>query len=83
MMASTHSVQIDMTSYHPSSATATGVESLQNDLDDPSNSNQEFSLSPTDGGKDAWLCLCACFMLEALIWGEFPSISEAFKTNSL
>ncbi|KFY85467.1 hypothetical protein V498_07708, partial [Pseudogymnoascus sp. VKM F-4517 (FW-2822)] len=33
-MASTHSVQIDMTSYHPSSATATGVESLQTDLDD-------------------------------------------------
>ncbi|KFY50125.1 hypothetical protein V496_09576 [Pseudogymnoascus sp. VKM F-4515 (FW-2607)] len=77
-MASTHSVQIDMTSYHPSSATATGVESLQNDLDDPSNSNQEFSLSPTDGGKDAWLCLCACFMLEALIWG-FPSCYGVFQ----
>ncbi|KAL5351288.1 hypothetical protein ACLOAV_003140 [Pseudogymnoascus australis] len=77
-MASTHSVQIDMTSYHPSSATATGVESLQTDLDDPSNSNQGFSLSPTDGGKDAWLCLFACFMLEALIWG-FPSCYGGFQ----
>jgi hypothetical protein len=32
--------------------------------------DEGFSLPPTDGGKDAWLCLFACFMLEALIWGE-------------
>jgi hypothetical protein len=30
---------------------------------------QEFPLPPTDGYKDAWLCLFSCFMLEALIWG--------------
>ncbi|KAH7063952.1 hypothetical protein BKA63DRAFT_572397 [Paraphoma chrysanthemicola] len=33
---------------------------------------QEFPLPPTDGYKDAWLCLISCFMLEALIWG-FPA----------
>lgn len=75
-MASSHNVQVDMTSYPLS-------EPLENDLDDPSNSNEGFSLSPTDGGKDAWLCLFACFMLEALIWGAFPCLSEVFKTNSL
>lgn len=28
------------------------------------------SLPRVDGGKDAWLFLAACFMLEALIWGK-------------
>jgi hypothetical protein len=32
--------------------------------------NNGFSLPPADGGKDAWLCLMSCFMLEALIWGK-------------
>ncbi|KXX76446.1 Monocarboxylate transporter 10 [Madurella mycetomatis] len=27
------------------------------------------SLPPVDGGKDAWLFLAACFMIEALVWG--------------
>jgi hypothetical protein len=31
---------------------------------------QEFSLPPVDGGKDAWLFLAACFVVEALVWGE-------------
>jgi hypothetical protein len=31
--------------------------------------NDGFSLPPTDGGKHAWLMLFSCFMLEALIWG--------------
>ena len=30
---------------------------------------QEFSLPPVDGGKDAWLFLAGCFMIEALVWG--------------
>lgn len=30
---------------------------------------QEFSLPRADGGKDAWLVLFACFVLEALVWG--------------
>lgn len=29
----------------------------------------EFSLPPVDSGKDAWLFLAACFVMEALIWG--------------
>jgi hypothetical protein len=30
----------------------------------------EFSLPPADGGKDAWLFLAACFIVEALVWGK-------------
>jgi len=28
------------------------------------------ALPPVDGGKDAWLFLAACFVVEALIWGR-------------
>lgn len=31
---------------------------------------EEFSLPKTDGGWRAWTFLFACFMLEALVWGE-------------
>ncbi|KAI1321257.1 MFS general substrate transporter [Xylariaceae sp. FL0255] len=31
--------------------------------------NPEFSLPPVDGGKDAWLFLAACFVVDALMWG--------------
>jgi hypothetical protein len=30
---------------------------------------QKFSLPQADGGKDAWLFLAACFVVEALVWG--------------
>jgi hypothetical protein len=85
-MASNHSTQVEMTSYpqHTSSATATDIEYLRHDADQPANSEDGFSLPPTDGGKDAWLCLFACFMLEAMIWG-FPScygvFQEYYSTN--
>ncbi|KAI0405378.1 major facilitator superfamily domain-containing protein [Xylaria palmicola] len=29
----------------------------------------EFSLPPVDSGKEAWLFLAACFVVDALIWG--------------
>ena len=28
------------------------------------------ALSPTDSGRDAWLVLTACTVMEALVWGE-------------
>jgi hypothetical protein len=33
--------------------------------------SQTRQLPPVDGGKDAWLFLTACFIIEALVWGEF------------
>jgi hypothetical protein len=67
-MASSNSTDVELSSYAQQSPTTASqdIEPLHNDA----NSNEGFSLPPTDGGKDAWLCLLACFMLEALIWGE-------------
>lgn len=40
------------------------------DDESPPDGTTEFSLPPVDRGKDAWLFLAACFVLEALVWGE-------------
>ncbi len=37
------------------------------------------SLPPTDGGKDAWLVLTGCTILEALVWGESRSTKQHNK----
>lgn len=70
-MTTTYNAQIELNSYaqQPLAATLTDVEQLPNDATNPSDPNEGFSLPPTDGGKNAWLCLISCFMLEALIWG--------------
>lgn len=51
----------------------------QNSHDEPLNdayfqqndhaTQQQRQLPRADGGKDAWLFLAACFMIEGLIWG--------------
>lgn len=41
---------------------------------------QEFSLSPVDGGRDAWLFLAAAFMVETLVWG-FPFAYGVFQEH--
>ena len=38
------------------------------------------SLPPVDGGKDAWLFLAACFMIEGLVWGMSPQMPPC-QTN--
>ena len=44
------------------------------------NSRREGSALPrADGGKDAWLALALCFVLEALVWG-FPIAFGVFQT---
>ncbi|KAF7557278.1 hypothetical protein G7Z17_g819 [Cylindrodendrum hubeiense] len=45
------------------------------DFHDP---EQEFSLPPVDGGKQAWCFLAACFCVDALIWG-FPLTFGVFQ----
>jgi hypothetical protein len=48
-------------------------------------------LPRADGGKDAWLFLAACFLMEALVWGfpftfglfqEFYSTHPPFSSSS-
>ncbi|KAL1962243.1 hypothetical protein VTN77DRAFT_9899 [Rasamsonia byssochlamydoides] len=52
--------------------------------------NQQPQLPPRDGGRDAWLFLGACFMIEALVWGfafafgifqDYYSTHEPFKQS--
>ena len=45
------------------------LSALSNDEERSIRAGGHFSLPPTDRGKDAWLVLAACSMLEALIWG--------------
>ncbi|KAH8812619.1 putative MFS monocarboxylate transporter [Xylogone sp. PMI_703] len=40
---------------------------MRSDEDSP-HIQQEFSLPPTDGGKDAWLMLAGCCVLDGLVW---------------
>lgn len=47
-----------------------GRQHLSPSYEDNHHHNQE--LPPVDGGKDAWLFLAACFLIEALIWGISP-----------
>jgi hypothetical protein len=35
---------------------------------------EQVSLPKADGGKEAWLFLCGCFTIEALVWGR-PELS--------
>lgn len=42
---------------------------------------QDQQLPPMDGGKDAWLFLAACFMIEALIWGTPLHTINHFPAN--
>lgn len=41
-------------------------------------------IPPADGGKEAWLFLAACFIMEAVIWGfpfTFGLFQEYFSTH--
>jgi hypothetical protein len=45
------------------------------------NAHGHHSLPPADRGKEAYLFLASCFMLEALIWGT-PRYHQIIQTNS-
>ncbi|KAF2180501.1 MFS general substrate transporter [Zopfia rhizophila CBS 207.26] len=67
-------IELNPRTYHPSSTESQHhhepIEAIE--------SGEGFFLPPADGGKDAWLFLLACFMLEALIWG-FPASYGVFQ----
>ncbi|KAH6611902.1 major facilitator superfamily domain-containing protein [Boeremia exigua] len=79
-MASNHSTDIEFPppAQNVSVATFTDLELLPRGTGTLSESEEGHSLPPTDGGKDAWLFLFSCFMLEAMIWG-FPSTYGIFQ----
>jgi hypothetical protein len=64
-----------------SAATLADIELLPQGTGARSEDLQTHSLPPTDGGKDAWLYLFSCFMLEAMIWGERKAYPHSNITN--
>jgi hypothetical protein len=80
-------IEIELTSRTPHSSTADIQPHHSGSIDsvEANNSNETnagFSLPPTDGGKDAWLFLLSCFMMEALIWGMRFLDAETHKTSA-
>ncbi|KAL6800890.1 major facilitator superfamily domain-containing protein [Trichoderma sp. SZMC 28013] len=57
---------------------------ISGDDENPPSGAAEFSLPPVDRGKDAWLFLAACFVLEALVWGfpfSFGVFQDYYRTH--
>ena len=71
-MASTTAIELEHSSGFTSNQTILQSlpESERQSEDDHEITCTEFSLPQADGGKDAWMFLAACFMLETLVWGE-------------
>lgn len=57
----------DTPGYTPST---TARETSPEESCEESNEIEAQSLPPVDSGKDAWLFLVACFMIECLVWGK-------------
>ena len=83
VMTSHISTDIEMTpqTQNASAATLADVELLPQGTGSHPEDHQTHSLPPTDGGKDAWLFLLSCFMLEAMIWGERKTNPHSSITN--
>lgn len=75
MSSERRGAEIELDSYsEPPLSSANTIAELEGN-GNVSDDNAEFSLPPTDVGKDAWLFLLACFMLEGLIWGSYSDKS--------
>jgi hypothetical protein len=57
---------IELQSFDHSPRTASPERRVE---DGDADGHEMPSLPPVDRGKDAWLFLAACFMIEALVWG--------------
>jgi hypothetical protein len=53
----------------PSAATAAADTHASSHTHDDGEQHISFTLPRADGGKDAWLVLASCFVLEATVWG--------------
>lgn len=53
-------------------ASTNDPRSIEDNGDRVSSNPNDSSLPAVDGGKDAWLFLAACFIVEALVWGKNP-----------
>ena len=82
-MAPDHTAHVELALRPQHDFSPHDIELLRNDPNTASEHDQGFCLPPTDGGKDAWLFLFACFMLEALIWGTLGNPALENGPNQL
>ncbi|KAI9697363.1 MAG: hypothetical protein M1820_007869 [Bogoriella megaspora] len=73
----TNTAEVTTSTNHTRQPTSTRIDQGA-DPESPTEGTNEFSLPPVDGGKDAWLFLAACFVLEGTVWG-FPSVYGVFQ----
>jgi hypothetical protein len=45
-------------------------------------SHHGFSLPPADTGKEAWYFLATCFLVEAVVWGEYRSEQQLSESRA-
>ncbi len=43
------------------------------------NEHEMASLPQVDGGRDAWLFLAACFVIEGLVWGVYTTYRHLLR----
>ena len=55
------------------------LPSVEYNKEETSTISPDSALPTVDGGKDAWLFLAACFVVEALVWGT-TSTQRAERT---
>ncbi|ETS02209.1 MFS general substrate transporter [Trichoderma reesei RUT C-30] len=70
---------------HNASSPAADMEVGRDDVEaQQENPDQGCPLPPADTGKDAWLFLAACFVMEAMVWGfpfAFGIFQEYYRTH--
>lgn len=72
----------ETTTPQPSTRDTTGPDEPADAFEPGQGPHHEFYLPPVDTGKDAWLFLAACFVIEALVWGEYPHrLSAPFSSQ--
>ena len=78
------SIELSETSTNGGTSDCPKFIDLGEDQFDQEADSQAAALPRADGGKDAWLVLGGCFMLEALVWGfpfSFGVFQEYYRTH--
>ncbi|KAI0862726.1 MFS general substrate transporter [Xylaria cubensis] len=78
---------ISTANHHDANSQIASPEGGMNGSPDDQNTsgNPEFSLPPVDGGKEAWLFLAACFVVDSLIFGfafSFGVYQDYYSQNA-
>lgn len=78
---SPHGIATNVTSSQPSDVEDVwqNEEHSHADVGDLVGEREQVNLPKADGGKEAWLFLCGCFVIEALVWGRLGLFISYFE----